>query len=123
MAEPVKIDLSAIQGEVAKLNTDQIREELLKFKVRQKVQQKKQQGSNSQKAYQQKQRERIKLMKAKAIELGLWDDINDEAEKLAEENVAEEKLAEKKLAEKKLAEEKLAEENVAEENVAEEVEA
>jgi len=82
-----QVDLAAIQAEVNGLNNDSLREELLKFKVRQKKQQKKNQGSENQKKYQMKQREKIKLMKAKAIELGIWDDINEEADRKADEEL------------------------------------
>jgi hypothetical protein len=85
-----EIDLGAIQDEISKLSKDDLASELLKARVRQKKQQKKQQGSGAQKAYQMKQRERMKLLKAEAIKLGLWDKINEDAETKAEEELAAE---------------------------------
>ena len=84
------VDLSKINDEISAMSQDDIQAELLKYRVRQKKQQKKQQGSGAQKAYQLKQREKMKALKAKAIELGLWDKINDAAEAKAEAELAEE---------------------------------
>lgn len=91
-ATPVtpEIDLSAIQDEISKLSPEQLQEQLLKARVRQKKQQKKQQGSGAQKQYQLKQRERMKLLKAEAQRLGLWDKINEQAEAQAESELAAE---------------------------------
>lgn len=86
----VEIDLSEIQNEVAGLSNEQLMQEVLKTRVRQKKQQKKQQGSGAQKTYQLRQREKFKLMKAAAIKAGIWDQINEEAEKQAETQLAEE---------------------------------
>jgi hypothetical protein len=81
--------LAAVNSEVADLSPEQLKEELLKFRVRQKVQQKKQSGKGSQKAYQQKQRKKQKALKVAAIKLGLWDQIEKEAEEAAEQKLAE----------------------------------
>jgi hypothetical protein len=89
-----EIDLDAIQNEVSGLSQDELMAEVLKTRVRQKKQQKKQQGSGAQKSYQLKQREKFKLMKAKAIELGLWDKINEEAEAKAQEELGQEAVGE-----------------------------
>jgi hypothetical protein len=62
--------------------------DLLKFRVRQKKQQKKQQGTGAQKQYQLKQRAKYKAMKEAAIKLGLWDKINEDAETKAEAELA-----------------------------------
>jgi hypothetical protein len=85
-----EINLEDIQKEISGLSQEQLMAEVLKTRVRQKKQQKKQQGSGAQKAYQLRQREKFKLMKAEAIRLGIWDKINDEAEKQAESQLAEE---------------------------------
>lgn len=85
-----EINLDDIQKEISGLSQEQLMAEVLKTRVRQKKQQKKQQGSGAQKAYQLKQREKFKLMKAEAIKLGIWDKINDEAEKQAEAQLADE---------------------------------
>lgn len=90
--ETPNIDLNAISSEVAGLSKEQLEAEVLKLRVRQKKQQKKQQGSGAQKAYQLKQRAKFNAMKAKAIELGIWDKINDEAEKQAETELASEEV-------------------------------
>lgn len=85
-----QIDLGAINNEIAGMSSEAIQAELLKFRVRQKKQQAKQQGSGAQKQYQQKQRAKFNAMKAKAIELGLWDSINEEAQKQAEAQLEQE---------------------------------
>jgi hypothetical protein len=90
MADGPQVDLKAVTAEVSKLSKDQLKEEVLKMRVRQKVQQKKHQGSPKQKEYQARQREKNKLLVAKAKELGIYDAINDEAEELAESKLAEE---------------------------------
>lgn len=84
------IDLSAVAAEVEKLTPEQIKEKLLTVRVRQKVQQKKQQGKGSQKAYQAKQIAFRKALKDQAIKLGLYDEINKEADAKAEEIYAAE---------------------------------
>ena len=78
------IDMKALEADVAKLSHSELREALLKVQVRQKKQQAKMQGSNSQKAYQLKQRERIKLLKAAAKNAGIYDEINEQAKKQAD---------------------------------------
>jgi hypothetical protein len=85
-----EINLDEIQKEVSGLSQDQLMAEVLKTRVRQKKQQKKQQGSGAQKTYQLRQREKFKLMKAEAIRLGIWDKINEEAEAKAEAELGEE---------------------------------
>jgi hypothetical protein len=84
-----QIDLAALQAEVAGLTPDQLRERLLKVRTRQKVQQKKMQGSSSQKAYQLKQRELAKLMKEAAIKLNIYDNIEAQADAAAEAKLLE----------------------------------
>lgn len=78
--EPVTIDFDKLKSEIAGLDQDKLKEQLLQFRFRQKVQQKKQQGKGSQKAYQAKKNAQYKLMKEEAIRLGIWDTINEEAE-------------------------------------------
>jgi hypothetical protein len=85
-----EINFEAIHNEISKMTPEQMQAELLKTRVRQKKQQKKQQGSGAQKAYQMKQRERMRLLKAEAIKLGLWDKINEQAEQQAERELSEE---------------------------------
>jgi hypothetical protein len=83
------IDLSAINNEIAGMSKEALEAEVLKLRVRQKTQQKRQQGSGAQKQYQLKQRAKFKAMKEAAIKLGIWDKINDQAEELAEQKLAE----------------------------------
>lgn len=87
------VNLEDIMKDINGLSEEQLKEQLLKVRVRAKVQQKKHQGSAQQKAYQAKQREKNKLLVAKAKELGIYNDINEQAEKLAEEKLAEEAVA------------------------------
>ena len=81
--DEVQVDLSAIQEEIGNLSPDELRDQLLSLRTRQKVQQKKYQSPERQKAYQLKKREREKLMKEKAIELGFWDEVNEQANEAA----------------------------------------
>lgn len=81
---------ASVSAEVAKLSTEDIRKQLEKQLTKKKVQQKKQQGSGSQKAYQKKKQEQFKALKAKALELGIWDEINKTAETAAEAELTEE---------------------------------
>ena len=90
MATTPAVDLHAVSAEISKLTPEQIKEKLLAIRVRQKVQQKKQTAKGSQKQYQQKQNEIRKALKAEAIRLGIYDDVNEEAEKRAELQLAEE---------------------------------
>jgi hypothetical protein len=83
-----EIDLSAVSAEIEKLTPEQIKEKLLSIKTRQKIQQKKQAGKGGQKAYQQKQAALRKTLKEKAIQLGIYDEIDEAATKAAEEAVA-----------------------------------
>jgi len=85
-----EINLDAINQEVQGLSKEALEAEVLKFRVRQKKQQKRQQGTGAQKQYQLKQRAKYNAMKAEAIRLGIWDTINETAEKMAEEQLAEE---------------------------------
>jgi hypothetical protein len=81
--------LAAVNAEVGSMSPDKLKEELLKIRTRQKVQQKKNYGSGNQKSYQAKQRAKFAALKEAAIKAGLWDDINAAADKAAEEKLAE----------------------------------
>jgi len=90
MTEELQIDLTALQAEIDVLTQDQMAEQLLKIRTRQKIQQKKHApDKEKQKFYQMKGRERTKLLKVRAIELGLWDSIEAEANTAAEAKIAE----------------------------------
>lgn len=82
--------LAAVNSEVSGMTKEQLAEELLKYRVRQKTQQKRNYGSGNQKAYQAKQRAKQKALKEMAVKLGLWDEIEKQADELAEQKVAEE---------------------------------
>jgi len=84
MPDEVQVDLSGIQSEIDNLSEDELKSQLLSLRTRQKVQQKKYQSPERQKAYQLRKREREKLMKEKAIEFGFWDQVNEEANAAAE---------------------------------------
>lgn len=74
------IDLNAISQEVQKLDRKTLEEQLTGLRVRQKLQQKKHYNPEKMKQYQAKSRERQRLMKERAIQLGIWDEINKQAE-------------------------------------------
>lgn len=82
--EPIQIDVAKLQAEIANLPKDQLREQLLGMRVRQKKTQLKQAAKGNSKLYAAKQREKFNLMKAAAIEAGIWDELNEEANKKAE---------------------------------------
>lgn len=86
--ENPEIDFSAIQAEVDNLSDEQLAAEVLKVRVRQKVQQKKMQGSASHKNYQQKANAKRKALIALAKSRGLYDGINEAAEAKAVEFLA-----------------------------------
>lgn len=104
MPEPIQVDQEAIKAEIAKLSPDAMQAELLKLQTRKKKQQLKHQGSDQQKKYQAKQREKFKLMKEQALaspsdktnpETGRpfankWEEINFTASKQAETEVENE---------------------------------
>ena len=82
--------LSGVQTEVEGLSNEQVREELLKVRTRQKRQQQKHQDPAKQKAYQMKVREKNRLLKERAVADGSWDEINQQAAELANQQLAEE---------------------------------
>jgi len=93
------IDVAAIQAEIGKLTTGDMAEQLTKFRVRQKTQQKKQQSKGGMKKYQAKQREKFKAMKERALAtagtevdpttgkpyVNLWEQINAKADLAADQ--------------------------------------
>lgn len=87
MSKEIEIDLSAVEAEIEKLSPEQLAAEVLKLRTQQKVQQKRNQGSDKHKAYQKQIQEKRKLMIAKAKELGIFDKINEDAEAAAEAKV------------------------------------
>lgn len=84
MAEPntnITIDQAAIAAEVEKLmQSGKLEEEYLKLRTRQKVQQKKQQGSGAMKAYQQKKKVMEKLIREAIAKKGLADELDAKAD-------------------------------------------
>jgi hypothetical protein len=82
------VDENKLRREVEALasNPEKLREELLKIRTRQKTQQLKQQAKgHSTSDYQKRQREKFKAMKAEAIRLGVWDQIEEQAKNAAKE--------------------------------------
>jgi len=96
-ASAPNVDLAAINAEIAKLSPVELAEQLTKVRVRQKVQQKKQYGKGAMKAYQLRQREKVKAMKETALHTAatepgfanLWEQINASAEKQADAKLLE----------------------------------
>lgn len=86
----VDIDLAKIEAELAAYTPEQLQEELLKIRTRQKVQQKKMQGSASHKSYQQKAQAKRKALVALAKQKGIYDAVNEEAERRANEILSKE---------------------------------
>lgn len=85
----MEIDLNALQAQVkeemSKLSNDDIRKQLLDLRIREKTTQKKQYGSDAAKKSAAKQREKARELKARAKALGIYDDVDNEAEKAAQE--------------------------------------
>lgn len=98
MADELAVNIADVSAEIDKLSTDDLKKELLGIRVRQKVQQKKNYNPDKMKAYQQKQRDRQKAMKEKALATpatapgfaNMWEQINAEAESQAEAKIAKE---------------------------------
>ena len=84
----MEIDLNALQQavgqEIDKLSADDVRKQLLDLRVREKTTQKKQYGSDAAKRSAAKQREKSRALKARAKALGIYDSVDEEAEKAAE---------------------------------------
>jgi hypothetical protein len=101
MADELAINVAEISAEIDKLSGDDLKKELLGIRVRQKVQQKKNYNPEKMKTYQQKQREKQKLMKERALRApatdpkygNLWEEINAQAEAQAEAKINEEAAA------------------------------
>lgn len=85
----MEIDLSALQAqvsdEIGKMSADDIKKQLLDLRVREKTTQKKQYGSDAAKKSAAKQREKARALKARAKALGIFDEVDAEAEKAAQE--------------------------------------
>lgn len=101
MADEIAVNVAEVEAEINKLSGDQLKAELLGIRVRQKVQQKKNYNPDKMKVYQQRQREKQKLMKEKALASpatdpqykNLWEQINGEAEIQAEAKINAEAAA------------------------------
>ena len=92
--ETDKYDVTLLPAGEGQPSDEQLKEALLKLRVRQKTQQKKNYGSPKQKAYQLRQREKQKMLLALAREKGILEEIDAKADELAEANIAEERAAE-----------------------------
>jgi hypothetical protein len=102
MADEIVVNVAEIAAEIDKLSSTDLKNELLGIRVRQKVQQKKNYNPEKMKGYQQKQREKQKLMKTRALAApatdptkyaNLWEEINAQAEEQAEAKVNAEAAA------------------------------
>ena len=95
MADELAVNVAEISAEIDKLSSTDLKAELLGIRVRQKVQQKKNYNPDKMKVYQQRQREKQKLMKEKALATkatdpqyaNMWEQINAEAEAQAEAKI------------------------------------
>lgn len=84
----MEIDLNALQAqvseEIGKMSADDVKKQLLDLRVREKTTQKKQYGSDAAKKSAAKQREKARALKARAKALGIYDEVDNEAEVAAE---------------------------------------
>lgn len=94
MAEQIKLspeEIAAIEKEVAELEAGgKLEDEYLSIRTRQKVQQKKQQGSGAMKRYQQKKREREKLIRQLIEQRNKAAELDEKADSAAEAKLAAE---------------------------------
>src|SRR4051812_14881902 len=65
MSPNVEIDLAALEAEISQLSPEEIADQLLKVRTKQKVQQKKYQNTPQAQAYRKKRAEQLKLMTVK----------------------------------------------------------
>lgn len=102
MADELTVNVAEISAEIDKLDVGDLKKELLGIRVRAKVQQKRNYNPEKMKSYQQKQREKQKLMKERALKTpaqdpnkyaNLWEEINAQAETQAEAKINEEAAA------------------------------
>jgi hypothetical protein len=75
----MSVDEAKLAAQVQGLTREQLEAQLLKIRTRQVTQQLKQKAKGGQSTYQKKQRELFKLLKGKAEELGIYDDLNTRA--------------------------------------------
>jgi len=95
MDTSVTIDLSALENEIAALSPEQVAEQLLKVRTKQRIQQKKYQNTDAAKSYRAKRAATLKAMatKAKATPAtkpgynNLYEQIVDEANAAADESL------------------------------------
>lgn len=86
----VGINLDTIEAEVGKLSLEELKKQLLDAKVRQSVATKKYYNPEKAKARRQQVAAKFSAMVEKAKELGIYEDLMDEARELADEKLAEE---------------------------------
>lgn len=98
MADELAINIADIEKEIQGMSQEDMAKDLLSIRVRQKVQQKKHYNPEKMKMYQQKQREKARLLKEKALGTkatdpqyaNMWEQINAQAELEAEKQVTAE---------------------------------
>jgi len=108
MADELAVNIADIEKEIAGMSQEDMQKDLLAIRVRQKVQQKKHYNPEKMKVYQQKQREKARLLKEKALQTkatdpkfsNMWEQINAAAELEAEKKVSEEATPEEETTDK-----------------------
>lgn len=88
MAEAT-LDLDAMQAELEGMSEEDLRKTLLDMKVKQKVTTGKYYNPERAKATRQKAAQKTAALVAHAKKLGIYDEINDQARKLADAKLAE----------------------------------
>lgn len=84
----INIDLAALEAEVGQISEQELREQLLNLRVKQRVQQKKYQNTEAAQKYRKERAEKNKLLMQRAKQLGIYDQIKDEADKRADQQLA-----------------------------------
>lgn len=95
MADELAVNIQDIEKEIAGMSQEDLAKDLLSIRVRQKVQQKKHYNPEKMKVYQQKQREKARLLKEKALGTpatqpgyaNMYEQINALAEAEAEKQI------------------------------------
>lgn len=85
----VNIDLAALEQEIKNLSPEEITKQLLEVRTKQRIQQKKYHNTDAQKAYRVKRAETLKLLAKRAKELGMYDQIREQANAAADAKLAE----------------------------------
>jgi len=87
MAE-LNVDLEALENEIGSLSEEEIREQLVSLRTKQRVQQKKYHNTEAAVRYRKARAEKFKAMVARARALGIYDSIKASADAKADELLA-----------------------------------